>query len=312
MKQLLALVVFTLGSFLLSSCSDSSANDVDERGWPKKLRFAYTPDEEDPGRREKVYTLRAEYLSERLGIEVDIVKTTQYGPVIEAMRAKKVEIANFSTFPYLIASKKAGAEIILTRGDIEGNRRTSNSQIIVRADSPINTFEDLKRNSKDINFAFVNPASTSGHLIPRYYLEQAGLDPEEAFRELVFPGAHNAAILSVASGKVDASVTSDSVLFRYLKLGKVKEDDIKVIWESPPMPSAGLCVRSDLPEDLKNAIQQAHLDLPELNPELDNLIRGLSQEYRREPVGPYIVIDDSDYDEMRALAGEIEGLKMLN
>lgn len=304
--------LFVLLSFACISCSNSGSGSVDERGWPTKLRFAYTPDEEQPGRREKVYTLRAEYLAERLGIEVDVVKTTQYGPVIEAMRAKKVEIANFSTFPYLIASKKAGAEIILARGDIEGEVRNQFSQIIVRSDSDLNSFEDLKRNSKEVNFAFVNPASTSGHLIPRYHMEQEGLDPEMDFKELVFPGKHNAAILAVASGKVDAATISSSVLYRYLMMGKVKKDDIKVIWQSPPIPSGGLCVRQDLPDDLKKAIQQAHIDLPEVDPDLDKLIKGITQEYRPEPLGGFMPIDDSYFDPMRALSAKIEGLQMLN
>lgn len=296
---------------LLASCSSERGQETDERGWPKKIRFAYTPDEENPGRREHMYRLRADYLSEQIGVEVEIVRTTQYGPVIEAMRAGKIEMSNLSTFPYLIASKKAGAEAIAAMSDLDGNPRQSYSLIIARADSELNSIEDVAERANAITFAFVNPASTSGHLIPRYFLEQQGLSPESDFKELVFPGKQNATILSVTSGKVDAAAISKSVLYKLIKHGSLKEGEVKVVWQSMPIPSSCVSVRGDLPEDLKEAIRRAHVDLAEVNPKLLEEIRQYYEQYRPEPVGSYIAIDDTLFDEMRVFSGKIQELAML-
>lgn len=306
--KVLSLVLISLFSY---GCSNSGGPEVDERGWPTTLRFAYTPDEENPGRRERSYQLRAEYLEKRIGVKVQIVKTTQYGPVIEAMRAGKIEMSNLSTFPYLIASKKAGAEAIVSMSDREGNPRRSYSVIIARSDSELSSLDDIVRRSNNITFGFVNPASTSGHLIPRYYLEQSGLSPESDFKELVFPGKQNATILSVISGKVDAASISQSVLYKLRKYGNIEESEYKILWMSPPIPSGAVSVRKDLPSDLKEAIRQAYLDLADVDPELNEEIKAYYNEYRPEPVGDYIAVDDTLFDEMRIFSGKIKELAML-
>ncbi|MEM9160739.1 MAG: phosphate/phosphite/phosphonate ABC transporter substrate-binding protein [Verrucomicrobiota bacterium] len=306
--------VAALISFLavcLAGCMTESVEIDESSGWPKKVRFAFTPDEEEPGRREKVYVSVMDYLSEQVGVEMELVKTTQYGPVIEAMRARKIEMSNFSTFPYLIASKKAGAEAIIGRSNQDGSRRQSQSYIVVRGDSDIDTIDELIERKEEIRFAFVNPASTSGHLIPRYYLEQRGINPEQDFKELVFPGKQNASILAIASGKVDAGAISKGVLIKLLRVGSLEKGDLKVIWELPEYPSGAISVRSDLPVDLKMAIQKAYLDLPDLDPDLNQSIKELSSQYLTNPQGDYIAVNDASFDGIRALSGRIEGLKML-
>ncbi len=303
--------IWILFSIVLCGCVGTEDVQVDERGWPTKLRFAYTPDEEEPGRREMIYMKRAKYLESQLGIEIDVVKTTQYGPVIEAMRADKIDIANYSTFPYLIASKKAGAEALVGRGDQNGGVRVSYSYIVVRGDSDIDSIDELKEQAGDLSFAFVNPASTSGHLIPRYFLEQMDINPESDFKELVFPGKHNATTLSVISGKVDAAAISSGVLIKLQLYDKVKESDLKIIWKSDPIPSGALSVRRSLPSDLKAAIRQAHLDMARLDPELNQLLQEESNKFRRDPVGDYIAMDDSVFQPMRELSSRIKGMEML-
>lgn len=304
-------ILLFLSLLILSGCSRPGKVETNGRGWPTSIRFAFTPDEENPGRREKMYKLRCEYLEKRLGIEVEMVRTTQYGPVIEAMRAKKIEITNLSTFPYLIASKKAGAEAIVAMSDVDGNLRTYHSCIIVKAESDIDSVEELADKAGELSFAFVNPASTSGHLIPRYFLEQHGISPESDFKELVFPGKQNASILSVKSGKVDAAAIASNTLFKLKKYGSVKEGELKVIWKSIPIPSGAISVRSDLPEDLKQAIAQAYVELSTVDPELYEYIRDYYDEYRPDPVGDYMAVDDSIFDEMRIFSGKIKELAML-
>ncbi|MEM9160740.1 MAG: phosphate/phosphite/phosphonate ABC transporter substrate-binding protein [Verrucomicrobiota bacterium] len=294
--------------FGVSGCS--SSKEVDERGWPKKLVFAYWVDDEVPGLRLEATTHLADYLSKELDLEVEIKKTTQYGPVIEAMRADKVDISMFGTFAYILASAKAGAECIIVRGT-EAGGISYHSLLLARQDSPVNNLEDLKAMGKDLTFAFTNPASTSGHLIPRANLELEGINPERDFKELVFPGKHNATLLSVVSGKVDVGCVSENTFRKLKNLGGIDPKEVKIIWKSPPIPNGCIAVRERLPEDLKAAIREKLLNLKDGHPETWEEVKKIYT-YSTAPNSYYISANDSYFDEVRVLARRIDNLDMLN
>ena len=291
-------------------CSGRQAK-VNENGWPNQLVFAFSPDEEDPGRRESIYEMMGVYLEERLGIDVKIIKTSSYGPVIEAMRAKKVDMSNLSTFTYMIASQKVGVEPVVARSYENGEPRTYHAVFITRTDSQWKDLDELIADSKNVRFAFVNPASTSGHLLPRAALEKLGVVPEKDFKELVYPGSQSGTILSVLSGQVDAASVSDASVRKLVRTGKLKEGDFRVLGKSPAIPSSCIAIRSEVPATLKAAIRQAYLDMSTKAPELNEDIKGLTSQYIEEPLGDYIVVEDSLYDGLRELSRNIESLAML-
>lgn len=308
MKTLSTLVI--LVSAFLCGCSDRDS-EVDANGWPRQIVFAFVPDPEDPGRREAIYEKIGAYLAVEMGIAVKILKTSQYGPVIEAMRAEKVDMSNLSTFPYLIASKKVGVEPIASRSFADGSPRTSRSLFIARADSRWRDMDELLRDVASVRFAFVNPASTSGHLVPRAYLEKQGIDPEADFKELVYPGSQSASILAVLSGQLDAAAVSEGNLRKLLVVGKVREDELRILGQSPPIPSGCISIRSALPTSLKDAVRQAFLDLPTKAPALNAELIAMTSKYSAEPSGNYVLVDDSLFDGLRELSGSIESLAML-
>ncbi len=305
----LTVAIGCLSAFLLASCS-SNREEVDDRGWPTQLTFAYWVDDEVPGLRLEATDELANYLAERLGLAIDLKKSTQYGPVIEAMRAEKVDISMYGTFAYILASAKAGAECITVRGDEEGHV-VYHSLIVTKSNSPIKSLDDLKRDGRKYSFAFTNPASTSGHLIPRAYLEREGIDPESLFKELVFPGKHNATALSVISGKVDAGCVSENTYKKLVKLGALDPNELRIIWKSPPIPDGCIAVRSGLPEDLKEAIQsclvELYTDFPDTWKEVKKIYT-----YSASPESYYVRAGDSHFDGIRELASGIDNLDMLN
>ena len=306
--------ILLLGIFVFAGCQ-SRQSEISTVGnpdyWPKKLRLAYYVDDEHPGLRSEATKYLGEYLEKRLRIPVEVYKTTEYGPMIEAMRGGKLDINSFGTFAYLLASAKAGAEAITCRGTEEEGYSQYHSLIVVRADSPLHSFEDLKNNAGKITFAFVNPASTSGHLIPRAYMEMSDLVPERDFKEVIYPRRQNATLRTIFAGKADAGSVSINTYRKLLKLGRIDEKEIRIIWKSPPIPAGCIAVRKDLPKDLKQKIQdvlvEVHVSYPEDWEKIKQLYR-----YSSDPDYYFMRADDSAYDGIRTLASRIENLDMLN
>lgn len=304
------LVPCVLLIFLGSSCSGPSSEDFNSLGWPKAIVFAYHVDDELPGLRYDATKAIADFLSRRLGIECSLKKTASYGPIIEAMRADKVDIAMLGTFGYILAEKKAGAECIVSRRNADGPIRY-HSLILTKADRGIVDFEDLKARSRSFSFAFTNPASTSGHLIPRTFLESEGVFAEKDFRELIFPGKHNATLLSILSGQIDVGCISENTLQKLTMLDRVDREELKVLWNSPPIPSGCIAVRKELPENLKLRIQEEIVGMRENDPDAWEIAKRLYQ-YSTSPDAYYYASSDQEYAEIRELAGQLNQVRWAN
>lgn len=230
-----------------------------------------------------------EYLSEQLGIPVEIQVTSDYTAAIEAMRSKHIDMAWFGPFSYIIAANVAGAEAIVNGVRRSDGKSDYHSIIVTRADSGIKTLDDLKGKS----FAFVDPASTSGNLIPRKMLIENGIDPDNDFSISYYAGTHNAVEYAVANGKVDAGADSDNSYDRMVKAGEIDSNINKIIYTSPPIPGSPIVVRGDLPAELKKKIQDALLRMDE---QTINKVDGWGD------IAKYQVVSNSDYDIIRETA----------
>jgi phosphonate transport system substrate-binding protein len=237
-----------------------------------------------------------EYLEEELGIDVELTVTTDYTAAIEAMRYKHIDMAWFGPFSYVLAVEVAGAEAIVNGVKESSGKATYKSVIVTRADSGIETLEDVIGRT----FAFVDPASTSGNLIPRKMLLENNIDPDNDFSTVYYAGTHNAVQLAIANGNVDAGASSDNVYQRMVDEGELDPETSIIIFESEPIPGSPIVVRGDLPEELKNAIQQALINMDEQTIHQVDGWGGIER---------YQAVSDSDYDVIRETA-EILGLDL--
>lgn len=241
-----------------TSTEDQNQNAVEEGSkqgeWPEVLRVGFIPDEDQETLSRRTEGMMKD-MEKALGIKVEMFVGTDYTASIEAMRGKKLDIAQFGPFAYTIASERSGAVAFAVGANSEKDVFYK-SKIIVPADSKVEKLEDLKGSK----MLFVDPASASGNLFPRTLLiNKLGLQKEEVesyFSSVSFSGSHDASVLAIKNGDADVAAVASTILNRMIGEGLVKESDFKVIDESDPIPGTLFSYRNDLPADLVEKIQQ--------------------------------------------------------
>lgn len=188
-------------------------------------------------------------LQKTTGLHFKTSVATSYAAVIEAMGAGKVDVGWLATFSYVLAHDKYGVELLLVVQRF--GSPFYRGQIMVRADSGIRDLAGLKGK----RFAFVDPASTSGHLYPKTLLLSQGVDPEKFFKKSVFAGSHNAVVLSIYKGEVDGGAAYDGSRAAVAKVFPDVFDKVKVIAYTKEIPNDTVSVRKELSEDLKIKIR---------------------------------------------------------
>jgi phosphonate transport system substrate-binding protein len=306
-----AAAVFIAASIICAAGCGGQANSEKQI---KRLTIGFTGGD-DPTERMNNMKLMAGYFAKETGVEkVEYYISSDYAAVIEAMRSNKVDIAHLGELSYLLAVERAGAEAIAAIGMQDGNSFTS-SIIITGANSGIKSMEDVAKRSKEINLAFGDPASTSGHLYPRHFFNSIGLQPEQSFKSVTFATSYAAAILSTVSGKTDLACTFKMATQRLVSKGRMSEDDFTIIWESAPYKVAPVSVRSNLPAELKKKIQDAYTNLHIKEPELwANYKKSAMQMYPediREKL-IYLPAADSMYTRIRQIIDETKDFNFLN
>lgn len=282
-------------AFLCTGCGING-----EENKKKKLIIAMSATAESERSFERIEAV-SEYLSKKLDMEVTHKLISNPSALIEAMRANKIHLGSGGPFTYLVASKVANAVPIVSTEDIkEGS--IFRSCIITQGNSTLNTMEDLKTRSKNLTLSWAYPTSCSGHLVPRYIMqEEYGLLPGD-FKEVMISTNHTSAIFTVISGKVDVAATYYSGLQRLIQEGRVNEDEIKYLWISEPMVSSPVFARQDLGSDLIQKIKDAYLDMEKDDPETFALIQN---QYITDI--KYVDVNDSDYQFYRDMANKVKG-----
>lgn len=263
---------------------------------PKVLRLALIP-AEDIEEMIRAFAPARQYLEKELGMKIEEFKATDYTAVVEAMRSKKIDLAYFGPFSYVLAAKRANARAIIGGSEGDGKLATYHSVLITHKESGLKTMEDVKAKSKQLSISFVDPASTSGHLIPRGGLEAMGIQVDKDFKEIIFAGGHDASVLAVKARKVDLGATWEGGLQRVIDKGLATKEEVPVIWKSAPIPRSPVAVRGDLEESLIRKIQQAFLEMPIKAPEAFKQF-----EAKWEKNKGYVIVTDKDYDYIRDIA----------
>lgn len=201
------------------------------------------------------------YLERVLGMKVEFTPVNDYPAAVEALVNRQVDLVWFGGFTHVQAQIRSGGKVIpIAQREEDSQFR---SVFITQVDSGIKQLADLK--GKTVSFG--SASSTSGHLMPRSFLLQAGIEPERDFKRVAFSGAHDATIASVVSGRVDAAALDITVWRRFVDDKKVDTSKVNVFFTTPPFFNYNWSVHADLPAPLRERITKALLDLSMDNPE---------------------------------------------
>ena len=197
----------------------------------------------------------ATMLTEMTGLTVTANVGTDFSSVREAMCAGQAHIGWLNTFNYVLANEQCGVDAAMATSRFGAS--TYAGQIIVRADSGIETLADL--NGKVM--CWVDPASTSGYIIPRIMLAAEGIDPDTAFSQTIEAGSHNNVVTQVYNGDCDAGAT-----FADARTGI--EEEFPDVLEQVVVLATKMCIRDRLILDLMmpemdgwEAVSYTHLDV---------------------------------------------------
>jgi phosphonate transport system substrate-binding protein len=193
-------------------------------------------------------------MEKALSIPVKLFIAPDYAGVIEAMRFNKVQIAWFGNKSAIEAVNRAGGEVFVQTVDVNGNPGYW-SLIVVHKDSPYQTIDEIIRDGKNLTFGNGDPNSTSGYLIPTYYIwGQRGLDPAKHFK-LVRNANHETNLMAVANRQVDFATNNTENWDKFSQAHPEQIKNVRAVWKSPLIPSDPMVWRKDLPKEWKSRIK---------------------------------------------------------
>jgi phosphonate transport system substrate-binding protein len=283
-----------LAILCLLGCTDSGKS-------AKVLRVGFVPAEDAQQVMQNAQPI-VDILQKQLGMEIQPFVAADYTGVVEALRVNKLDVAFLTPASYVLARNEANVKVVL-KSERKGIA-SYYAAIITRADSGIQRLEDLRGKT----FAFGDALSTTGNIFPRKMFKERGIDPVRDFKQILYSGGHDATVLAVLNGKVDAGATyanspdsEDTAWMRYLKDPKdVKK--IRAIAFSEPIPADNLVINGNLDEAIAKKVEEIFLQLSR-DPKGKQMMRDLYQ------IDGFVPATDRDYDSVRQ-AFEIAGIPL--
>lgn len=287
MKKRFFGLILMIGLVLaIAGCGQNGDGDQ-----PDTLVMGFVPSQDSENIADNVEPL-AEKLSEELGIEVQASVMTNFNGLVEALGSNNVQIAFIPAFGYVLASQEYDAEVILkSERNGEGSYK---AQYVVRADSGIETLEDLEGKV----WALSDKGSTSGYLFPaKQMLDEFGFTSAaeletEFFNGINVVGSHDTAALAVLDGDADVATTFDDVRDNLAEEYPDIYDELEVIHYTDAIPNDTISVPKDLDPDLVEKIKEAFLSFND-DPEM---IEVMHEVYTWDGI---VEAEDSEYDIVR-------------
>ena len=223
------------------------------------LRVSAIPDEA-PTELQRKFKSLGNYLEQKLAMKVEFTPVTDYAASVEGLINNKLDMVWFGGFTFVQAKVRSGGKVIPI---VQREEDAKFKSVFITTEPSITKLEDLKGKT----FSFGSESSTSGHLMPRYYLLAAKINPDNDMKRIAFSGAHDATVAAVAGGKVDAGVVNISVWEKLIAAGKVDINKVHVFYTTPGYYDYNWSVRSDMNPELRKKLTDAFLALDKNDPQ---------------------------------------------
>jgi phosphonate transport system substrate-binding protein len=293
MKQVLLLgFVF---SVLLVACAPNSSSQENE-----PFVIGAIPDQ-DPEKLQRRFGLLADYLNEELDVPVEYIPVTDYAASVTAFRVGDLDMVWFGGLTGVQARLQVDDAQAIIQRDVD---EQFHSIFIAHADSGLAPIEDLDGLSQlaGHSFTFGSESSTSGRLMPQYYMNQAGVELSDFKGDAGFSGSHETTLKLVEAGSYEAGVLNEQVWLSLAEAGEVDFDKVQVIWRTPAYYDYHWVTRPDVldryGEDFIERVTQAFTQLDIDNPEHEEILDLFSAE-------KFIVTENGNYLEIETIGREI-------
>ena len=244
------------------------------------------------------------YLEKELGMKVEVQVSSDYTSVVEALLTKKVHMAYMGPFAYVLATAKQPLVPLVAPG-MNGKPVNYRSIIFTNPGTGLKTIDEVKAKAKGLTLCFADPASTSGHLVPRAYLTSIGLDPKTAFKETMFAGSHFASLMAVKGGKVDVGCSWEFGFNKAIRNKMLMPEDLVILWRSDPIVESPIVMRADVNPKFAERVREAYLNMPTEAPAVFKAYISMWDPARADSIR-YVRVDDSAYNGLRKIAAGID------
>ena len=264
---------------------------------PATLKVALLPDEDAATIIQDNQPLKA-YLETTLGKQIELIVTTDYSSMIEAMRFGRLDLAYFGPVSYTMAKERMAGkdlDILPFAARLKRGATTYQSVIIANAEAGIASIADMK--GKGLQVAFGDQASTSSHFAPKYTLMKAGIEPDTDYTSN-FTGAHDAVAKNVERGNAQVGGLSRPIFESLIERGKIDKAKVKVLAYSDPLPQYPWVMRTDLKPELQDKIKTAFVALKKDTDDGKKVLKPFKAD-------GFAAITDKDYDIVRDIRKKV-------
>jgi phosphonate transport system substrate-binding protein len=217
-----------------------------------------------------------EDMEKQTGLKVKTFFASDYAGIIEGMRFNKVQLAWMGNKSAMEAVDRSNGEVFAQMVNADGSQGYY-SHLIVHKDSPLNNLNDMFANSKNLSFGNGDPNSTSGFLVPGFYVfSQNKVDPKTAFK-VVRNANHETNILAVANKQVDVATNNSENIEKLKAHQPEKVKEVKIIWTSPLIPLDPLVMSKNLPEATKAKIKTFFYNYAKTDPREKEIVMKISK-----------------------------------
>jgi phosphonate transport system substrate-binding protein len=284
-----------MGSVLLFAFSPNSSSQENE-----PFVIGAIPDQ-DPEKLQRRFGLLADYLNEELDVPVEYIPVTDYAASVTAFRVGDLDMVWFGGLTGVQARLQVDDAQAIIQRDVD---EQFHSIFIAHADSGLAPIEDLDGLSQlaGHSFTFGSESSTSGRLMPQYYMNQAGVELSDFKGDAGFSGSHETTLKLVEAGSYEAGALNEQVWLSLVEAGEVDFDKVQVIWRTPAYYDYHWVIRPDVldryGEDFIERVTQAFTQLDIDNPEHEEILDLFSAE-------KFIVTENGNYLEIETIGREI-------
>lgn len=288
--KLLQCVALFIFCFVLVSCKTKSNSDTPS---PNLIRVGVLPDQQQSKLRSK-YDPLMDYLSEEIGVRFELKIPNDYSEMVNLFADKKIEMGYLGGFTYVHASNsKSVVPLVLRDVDVRFT-----SSFLVKTESTVKNITDLKGKT----FAFGARLSTSGHIMPRYFLKDMKIIPEDFFSSVKYSGRHDTTAYWVRDGIIDIGVANSIIIDQLFAQETLSPKDVRVLWETPHYADYVWAASSTLTPSLLTKIRNAFLNLSASNQEHSNILKKLG-------AGHFLPANSKDFSRIAEVARETGFLK---